>query len=223
MKRYLIIYISFIAALLAGCTNDLADTPAMNEVGSLKVEATIAGETKSMLMFSCESQTVVVDVAINNQEVFWTPVSNQEWCKIKEEEHRGNGSFTIEIERNESFDDRATADITFVAGEYSTHLLTVDHLGKIFVINQLYSATSSKSGSTVIKIQCKADLEWTIEGNDWLTAEKSSETPTDGLVTNDITISWSENASEDSRFGKLLGQHLQQFCHQRTLQSVRSA
>ena len=202
MKRYLIIYITFIAALFAGCTKDLNDTPEMKDAGVLEVATTIQGEEVRSLGLSSDNHTVVVDITLNNNNIYWQAVSSQEWCKIDKETHRGTGSFTIEIERNESFNDRETAEITLTAGAFSTHILTVNHYGNTFIIDQLYSAAPKGAGSTVISVKSKVGIEWNVEGNDWLTATKGATTTSDDFVTTELAIAWTEN-SEASRFGTL--------------------
>ena len=89
MKRYLIIYITFIAALFAGCTKDLNDTPEMKDAGVLEVATTIQGEEVRSLGLSSDNHTVVVDITLNNNNIYWQAVSSQEWCKIDKETHRG--------------------------------------------------------------------------------------------------------------------------------------
>ena len=201
MKRYLIIYIMFVmAALFTGCTNDTTDTPEMVEVGTLEVGVQIEGESVRTLSLSSLSHTIVVDVTLNNENVYWQPVADQPWCKIVAEEHRGNGSFTINIERNDSFENRETANIKFTAGEYEQHILTVNHYGNIFIIDKLYSAESKAAGSTSIVVKSKSGIDWNIVANDWLTATKGEVTLEGDFVVTPVNIAWSEN-NDVTRFG----------------------
>lgn len=203
MKRYLIIYIlAFAAILFTGCTNDTTETPKMEDVGQVEVAVSVAGESVRSLSFPSFSQTIVVDVALNNENIYWRPVADQAWCQIVEEEHRGSGSFTIHIERNDSFDDRTPANIKFVAGEYEQDILTVNHLGNIFVIDKLYSAVTKSAGSMTIKVQSKKEIDWYIEADEWLTATKGAETESGDFVVTDVTLAWSEN-SDNSRYGEM--------------------
>ena len=201
MKRYLIIYIMFVmAALFTGCTNDTADTPEMIEVGNLEVGVQIEGEGVRTLNLSSISHTIVVDVTLNNENVYWQAIADQPWCKIVAEEHRGSGSFTINIERNDTFENRESANIKFSAGEYEQHILTVNHYGNIFVIDKLYSAESKAAGSTSIIVKSKSGIDWGFVANDWLTATKGEETLEGDFVVTPVNIAWSEN-NDVARFG----------------------
>lgn len=192
---------TFVAALLTSCTNDMTDTPEMVDVGKVSVEVSVKGDVVNLLNLSSASQSIVVDVKVNNN-IYWTPVADQPWCQIVAEEHRGSGAFTINIERNDSFDDRASADIKFVAGEYEQHILTVNHLGNIFVIDKLYAAVNKAAGSMNIKVQSKKGLAWGIEPCDWITATKGTETESGDFVVTDVTLAWNEN-SDASRYAEL--------------------
>ena len=115
---------SVVVLLFTGCTTDTTDTPKMEDVGQMELSVSIDGESVRSLTLPSFNHNVVVDVTLNNENIYWTPVANQPWCQIVEEEHRGSGSFTIKIERNDSFEDRATAKIKIVAGEYEQEVLT---------------------------------------------------------------------------------------------------
>ena len=109
-----------VAALFVGCTPDVTDeTPQMTEIGDIEVTFSVDGSEKSHLDLASVSHNIKVDVALNNEGVYWNAVSNKEWCYIDNEiTHRGSGSFNIVINANDSFDARETATIKFVAGEY---------------------------------------------------------------------------------------------------------
>ena len=102
-----------VATLFAGCTTeDVNDSPEMTDVGNIEVTFSIDGEEVRSLDLTSVSHTIVVDVTLNNEGVYWTPVSSQEWCQIVEEEHRGSGSFTMVINANDSFEARERAEIS---------------------------------------------------------------------------------------------------------------
>ena len=203
MKRYLIIYIMFVmAALFTGCTNDTTDAPEMMEIGTLEVGVKVEGESVRTLNLSSIGHTIVVDVTLNNEGVYWTPIADQPWCQIVAEEHRGSGSFTINIERNDSFDSRETATIKFVAGQYEQQLLTVNHYGNIFVIDKVYTASAKGAGEISIVVKSKADINWYINNSDWISCSKG-ETSTEGdFVVTPLNIAWSEN-NDVARYGKV--------------------
>lgn len=193
---------SVVVLLFAGCTTDTTDTPKMEDVGQIEISVSIEGESVRSLTLPSFSHTVVVDIALNNDNIYWTPVANQPWCQIVEEEHRGSGSFTINIERNDSFDDRTEARVKLVAGEYEQEILTINHLGNIFVIDKPYLAVNKGEGSATIKVQSKKGLMWSVEPCDWITATKGSETESGDFIITDVTLAWNEN-SDASRYAEL--------------------
>lgn len=193
---------SVVVLLFTGCTTDTTDTPKMEDVGQMELSVSIDGESVRSLTLPSFNHNVVVDVTLNNENIYWTPVANQPWCQIVEEEHRGSGSFTIKIERNDSFEDRATAKIKIVAGEYEQEVLTVDHLGNVFVIDKPYLAVNKAAGTMNIKVQSKKGLEWSVEPCDWITATKGAETESGEFIVTDVTIAWNEN-SEASRYAEM--------------------
>ena len=82
-----------VATLFASCATDTTDTPEMVEVGDIEVQFSVDGNQVSKLNLASVSHTIKVDVALNNDNIYWTPVSDKEWCQIVEETHRGSGSF----------------------------------------------------------------------------------------------------------------------------------
>ena len=117
-----------VAALFASCTTETTDAPQMTEVGDIEVAFSVSGNEVSMLNLSPVSHRIVVDVTLNNEDIYWNVEANKEWCQILEEEHRGSGSFTMVIDANSVFDDREIAEVTFTAGEYAVRKLVVNHL-----------------------------------------------------------------------------------------------
>ena len=206
MKRYFIYIIMVLATLVVGCTPYATDeNPQMTEIGDIEVAFSVDGEEVSRLDLASVSHNIKVDVALNNEGVYWNAVSSEEWCQIVEEEHRGSGSFTLVINANDNFDARETATVTFKAGEYEQDMLTVDHSGNVFVIDQVYTASTKSAGSFTTKVKTfDAGEAWHIECDPWITATKgTTTTDADGIVTTEVTISWQEN-SDVSRYGSAL-------------------
>ena len=202
MKHYFIYMVMVVAALFAGCSTDNTDTPEMVDVGDIEVQFSVAGNEVSRLNLSSVSHTVVVDVTLNNEGVYWTPVSDKDWCQIVEETHRGSGSFTIEINANNSFDAREDATITFIAGGYSVAKLTVTHNGNVFIINQVYAASTKASGTATISVQTIEGVEWDTDCDNWFTATKGTPSTADGITITPLTISWEAN-DDISRYGEV--------------------
>ena len=194
-----------VAALFTGCTPEVVDeTPEMVEVGDIAVTFSVDGEEVRSLDLSSVSHNIKVDVTLNNEGVYWNAVSNKEWCYIDNEIlHRGSGSFTMVINANDSFEARETATIRFVAGEYSEKMLTVDHSGNVFVLDQVYAASPKAAGSFTTKVKTfDAGEAWHFECDSWITATKGAVTTVEGETLTEVTIAWEANA-DASRYGEV--------------------
>ena len=206
MKRYFIYIIMVVAALFVGCTPEVIDeTPEMVEVGDIEVTFSVDGQEVRTLDLSSVSHNIKVDVTLNNEGVYWNAVSNKEWCYIDNEiTHRGSGSFNIVINANDSFEARETATIKFVAGEYEQKMLTVDHNGNVFVLDQVYTASTKAAGSFTTKIKTFDAAEaWHFECDPWITATKGTVTTNaEGETFTEVTIAWAEN-TDASRYGEV--------------------
>ena len=205
MKRYFIYIIMVVAALFVGCTPEVTDeNPEMTEVGDISVTFSVEGEEVSRLDLSSVSHNIKVDVTLNNDGVYWNAVSNKEWCYIDNEiTHRGSGSFNIVINANDSFEARETATIKFIAGEYEEKMLTVNHNGNVFVLDQVYSAATKSAGSFTTKVKTfSAGEAWHFECDSWITATKGAATTANGETLTEVTIAWAEN-TDASRYGEV--------------------
>ena len=194
-----------LATLVVGCTPYATDeNPQVTEIGDIEVAFSVEGEEVSRLDLTSVSHNIKVDVALNNEGVYWNVVSSKEWCQIVEEEHRGSGSFTLIINANDSFDARETATVTFKAGEYEQDMLTVDHSGNVFVIEQVYTASTKSASSFTTKIKTRdAGEAWTAECDSWITVTKGAVSQdAEGFTVTEVTISWEENATA-SRYGEV--------------------
>ena len=205
MKRSFIYIIMVVAALFVGCTTDVTDNNQMTEVGDIEVTFSVNGNEISRLDLTSVSHTVKVDVALNNEYVYWDVESDKEWCYIdKEDVRRGSGSFTLEIEANESFESRELATITFKAGEYESVALYVAQNGNIFVVNQAYAVSPKSAGTLTTKVHTfEIGEDWEIECDSWITATKGDVTidENSGSTVTEVTISWAENDTT-SRYGE---------------------
>ena len=195
-----------VAALFVGCTPDVTDeTPQMTEVGDIEVTFSVDGEEVRSLDLASVSHNIKVDVTLNNDGVYWNAVSNQAWCYIDNEvKHRGSDSFTIVINANESFDAREEATVTFVAGEFEQEMLIVNHNGNVFLLDQVYAASTKATGSftTVVKTR-DAGEAWDFECDSWITATKGAvSTDAEGFTVTEVTISWAEN-TDATRYGEV--------------------
>ena len=204
MKRYFIYIIMVVAALFVGCTTDVAeDTPQMTEVGAIEVTFSVAGEEVRSLDLASVSHEIKVDVTLNNESVYWNVEADEDWCQIVEAEHRGTGSFTIMINANESFDAREEATVTFIAGEYEQDMLFVTHNGNVFLLDQVYSASTKAAGSFTTKVKTRdAGEAWDFVCDEWITATKGAVSKDGDFTITEVTIAWQENA-DASRYGEV--------------------
>lgn len=194
-----------VATLFAGCTTEVIDeTPEMVEVGDIEVTFSVDGQEVRSLDLASISHNIKVDVALNNDGVYWNAVSNQEWCYIDNEiKHRGSDSFNIVINANDSFEARETATIKFVAGEYEVDMLIVNHDGNVFVLDQAYTASTKSAGSFTTKIKTfGAGEAWHFECDPWITATKGAVSTDNGETYTEVTIAWEAN-SDASRYGEV--------------------
>ena len=207
MKQHLYIFIAVVvAAFTVGCTaNQTDDTPPVVPVGDIEITCSFDGEECASIRTSPQGKIISVNVEINNPGIYWTPVSNKEWCKVVEEKHYGNGSFKLDIAANNSFYLRDEAIITFVAGEYSEQILTVTQDGNIFIVDKKYEAMTKEASTFSFTLSTAYEYEF--ETSDWITtsvAAKRTETDLEGKSYDVVTIEAqiAENSS-NSRYGYL--------------------
>lgn len=118
MKRYISILAAmlFAAAFFSCTTAELEeDSPVLTDI---EIVYMLDGEEVKSLPFNSSSRSVTVDVTLNNQNIYWDMESDSDWCAVLDEEHRGSGSFTLNITANEEFEEREPATLTFVSGQY---------------------------------------------------------------------------------------------------------
>ena len=200
MKRYITVILLFAVGLLAGCADDKTATDTEREWVDISIAYTLNGNEVRSLPFNSSSRSVTVDVALNNENIYWTVESDAEWCSVVEETHRGSGSFTLNIQANEEFSDREPATLTFVAGQYRGHEMKVTQSGNVFIVNQIYAIGSKSAGSADISVSVQEGVEWNAVGESWLKAVKGNDTAVDGMVTTELHIYWDENGSS-ARYG----------------------
>ncbi len=202
MKRYIIstFALLLVALMPAGCkkgdtTDDVVTTP-------IEVTYSLNGAEVRSLPFNSASRSVRVDVALNNQNIYWNVVSDAEWCTVLEEEHCGDGGFTLNIKANDDFDDRVPARLTFVAGQFRGFEMEVSQSGNVFIVSQIYAIGSKVAGSAEFDVSVQEGVEWNIASDEWLTATKGSKSVADGMVTTKVNVAWSANA-DASRYGAI--------------------
>ena len=207
MKRYLYKFTAVVVvAFTLGCTTDLVDdNPSVVPAGDIEITCSFDGEECADIRTSPQEKILTVNVTINNPGIYWTPVSNKDWCRIVEEKHYGNGSFKLHIAANNSFYLRDEAVITFVAGEYSEQILTVTQDGNIFLVDKEYAAMTKEASTFSFTLSTAYEYEF--ETSDWITtsvAAKRTETDSEGMNYDVMTIEAQiEENTSDSRYGYL--------------------
>lgn len=202
MKRYIRCLMTISALCFCGCKADVLSEPEVKDLGALEVVFSVGGEEVRSLDLPSISHEIVVDVTMNNQDVFWTPVSNQNWCKIIEDEHRGDGQFTVVIDANGNLAAREAAQISFVAGKYSKPMLNINHNGTVFLLSQLYAISVNSENSTSISVTTLEGLEWDMENTSWISATKGASKTENGITTTVVDIKWEKNV-DASRYGNV--------------------
>jgi len=204
MKRYYIYMMVMAVTALSGCTVDpIEKAPQMTPAGSIEVTYSVNGVEVEAIPLTSGGHEVTVDVTINNPGVYWTPVSDQPWCKVVEEEHYGNGSFKLNIEANEDFYDRTDATITFKVGGWSENVLKISQSGASVKVSGSYAIF--KKGTETAQLELSTPDGYELETSDWITTTVDSvteHTDASGGTYNTIrlNITAAENTAE-SRYG----------------------
>lgn len=192
--------VMLMVAFFATSCEDLnkIDFGSADEAGEISVTYSQAGVEVKSLSFGSGSRLVVVDVALNNEDLKWDMKSDSDWITIAQEPHQGSGSFSFTVAANPDFDDRQPATLTFVAGQFEGFELQVDQRGNVFVLSGAYHVASSESGTTQMTVSVPEGVTYSVQNDDWISVEGLS----DGATTNSLTVSWEANLQE-ARYGKV--------------------
>lgn len=206
MKHTPILFALSAAAILTACEKKISEREKMDarEVSALEVQYKVDGNETRSLAFPHQFTRQVVQVEVNNDGLRWNIESDSDWCKVVPEDHRGPGSFTLELEANESFENREPATLTFTAGEFSGFNLLVQQSASAFVISQPYFIAGKDGGSYQVDITTREGVEWSAGSSDsWLTVDTApASAPANGEVTSTLTLRAGE-AGNDSRLGRV--------------------
>jgi hypothetical protein len=207
MKKYFkYLLITAAGVLAAACTPEesLTDKEILDSrpVVQLEISYSVDGAALTALNFDHFARRKKVTVNVNNENLFWNLESDRSWCTVKQENHKGTGTVTLEIAANESFDPREQATITFVAGEYRKVGFTVDQDKATFLIGQPYFV-SPKAGSAVnVKVTTEKETVWSYDGGDWISVAEGAQTVSDETTTTTLTLTPSANDGV-SRYGSV--------------------
>ncbi len=199
MKRHILYTLIFSLGLLCSCTTE-KDLEKTAPPTGIELSYTRAGVPVEDISLNAMGQKVVVDVELNNDDLFWNIESDAEWCTVLEQQHRGSGSFTLNISANEDFSPREPAVITFVSGQYRSLAFHVSQSGNVFIIDKPYMVKSKTAGTAELEVSVQEGTEWDFTNDQWLTVTRGEESAGNGMVTTKLSIEWAENA-DPSRFG----------------------
>ena len=193
MKYKAIIFAIAAAVVLTACEGEkLTEREKLDSrtVAQLDVQYAMGGEAKQVLAFDHAYSRPVVEVTVNNDGLRWDLESDSDWCKVVPGDHRGSGSVMLEIEANESFEDRTPATLTFKAGDFRGFRIQVDQSAAAFIISQPFFVTSRNGGAYNVNVTTLADnTDWTLETEDWLKVVRGTATPSgSGTVTTALQL-----------------------------------
>lgn len=204
MKYKAILFALAAAVVLTACEDKLTEREKLDSrtVGQLDVQYAIGGEARQALAFDHAYSRPVVDVVVSNDGLRWDLESDSDWCKVVPGEHRGSGTVMLEIEANESFEDRTPATLTFKAGDFRGFRIQVDQSAAAFIISQPYFVAGNTGGSFNVNVTTLAEnTDWTFEKEDWMNVVRGAATPSgSGTVTTPLQISVGTDYDE-SRLG----------------------
>ena len=207
MKRYLTyIILAALTLLVFGCKKETdADRKDLDSRERVPISVTYsdAGSPLTSLSFTHGAIQKDIDVELNSETLHWSIESDKPWCKILPGEHIGPGSFTIEVESNESFEAREEATLTFVAGEYRGSTLRVSQTGSAFIISHPYLIFPRLENPFEVNVTTLIDQEWNFEHDEWLTVEPITSTTEGDKKITTLKI-WGSDNNDDSRFGRVI-------------------
>ena len=205
MKYNAILIALAATAMLVACEEKITDREDLDSrtVSQLDVQYSVAGQPSQALSYDHSYARPVIDVTVNNDGLRWTLESDRDWCKVVPGEHRGSGPITLELEANESFEDRETATLTFVAGDYRGFRITVDQSAAAFIISQPYFVTDVRGTSYNVNVTTLAGTDWEYQKSDWLSVVRNpAGAAVGGTVTTVLKITAGTNY-DDSRLGSV--------------------
>jgi hypothetical protein len=204
MKRSLsFIILAAVTLLAVGCNNEGGtDVPGMSLGTGTPLSVTSSGDGTPLtaLSFTHGPAQKVLDIEVGSETLRWSIESDKTWCKVLPGEHIGSGSFTIEVEANESFEAREIATLTFVAGESRSALLTVSQSGATFVFPDHYLIFPRLEAPDEIDIMTIEGMQWRVDNDEWIMVEEISSYVYDRKKVTTLKI-WPVDNDQDSRYG----------------------
>ena len=203
MKKY-ILTILLLAVSLTSCVEEVIDFGSSKEMGNIEVSfrrnGADVGETVALTAIGHKLE---FDVELNDDNVRWNVASDQPWCTVVQEEHRGTGRFTLNILPNDSFESRQPATLTFSAGEYRTVPFRLTQSGNAFIFSKSYIVSGIGGTAAKIIVRTLPGVEWGVmPENRWMVVNKGESMPRGDFVETPVTIASGPN-EEESRMGRI--------------------
>ena len=205
MKRYSIFILLAAAVAMAACQEkELSDKEKLDSLPRVPVEVSYSVDGQDITSLSWTSSPMIqeIDVNVNDENLRWNLESNREWCKVRQESHRGPGKVILEVLSNEDFEPRQEATLTFVAGDYRGFRIKANQNAAAFIVGQPYFVMGKEEGFFSVNVTTREGADWTISPDSWLAATKGASSTVGGFTTTEVTCTTSVNNSA-TRFGSV--------------------
>ncbi|MBO4427536.1 MAG: BACON domain-containing protein [Bacteroidales bacterium] len=204
MKKYLpLVTLAVLALLAAGCKKD--DSGKNKKKGEDPISVVFLDNGSPVTGISLDNNTVRKDIGVevNRPDLVWNIESDKPWCHVSLNGHTGSGSFTIELDANESFDDREEATLVFVAGEYRDSTFKLTQRGADCLLAQPYIIFPRLERALELDVTVKKTAaRVNIECNEWINVEEINWNEENHTKTYTFKI-WSADGRGNSRFGRV--------------------
>ena len=206
MKKNVILITMAAVALLTACQKKVLserETLDSRTRSTLEVQYALGGNTVQALNLSHSYALCELAVTVNNDGLRWKVESDRPWCKVVPGEHRGSSTVILELDANDSFDDRSGATLTFVAGDFRGFTIPVSQSAATFILGQPYFVSGQTGNNYEVEVTTLAEKQdaWSFESSDWINAAIArTNPPSDGKVTKVLSMAVSSNDG-DSRLG----------------------
>lgn len=186
--------------LLTACEDKLSEREKMDSrtVSQLDVQYALGGKTVQTLSFDHSYTRAAVEVNVSIEGLRWNMESNRNWCKVIQENHQGSGTVTLELEANESLEDRTPATLTFIAGDFRGFQIDVEQSASTFILSQPYFVAGVPGAAISVDVTTPADCDWDFEADDWIPVSRQPAVNSgEGEVTTTLKINLGTNYDGD--------------------------
>lgn len=201
MKAKVILVLAALATICA-CQKENGGGEQDRTPVALEVSYSYEGEDVSSIVLSSASQTIEINVNINNEDLYWDVATDDDWLEIIPEKHRGSGVLKVRVKTNGSFKERDAATLVFHAGAFYGMPLKVSQEGNSFIIENPFRILGSSAANYTTEVRVPTGSNWDFAPDGWLTGTKSFNRSEGDADIYDVTVSAEANGGE-SRLGSL--------------------